>query len=458
MDLAGHADLRLDAPMASTKQRKHKPYVWVFQLGSNAKVGKRRIPAAFGAACCYSYRKEHDRHTKRLGAIDEPGVADDEAELTFAAIDAFVERCELKRELYTDPEIEADKEHTEERGFHAGATFDEATIALVQGGFVLARMADPLAVPAVKLTAADQLAAIERDLDLTTLDLVLQRVASGEALTFHASAAEGLLAHAFAAGEPASVVAGITEAAPSWHPELRDTLLVLTGRLALTTPSARALVTTLPAPTDARVATLLAGWGLVPGGSALATKAKAKPQPKAKPVVPPAATKPAPTPAAVIARIEAAAKRAGLKLPKGATATAIAAAEASLGMALPAEVRAFYLAHDGGPPNALVCGGRELLSLARMVRQWRSWKEAFDAGAFDEDVDPDEGVQGVGWIPQWIPITHDFGGNHDMIDLAPAKGGTMGQIVAVWHDDVARTIEGDGLLSWLEARVWGKAA
>jgi cell wall assembly regulator SMI1 len=159
--------------------------------------------------------------------------------------------------------------------------------------------------------------------------------------------------------------------------------------------------------------------------------------------------------AASIGRIEAAAAKAGITLPRGASEKQIAAAEAKLGASFPPELRAFYLAHDGAPDDAM-CGGRQLLSLKSIVNQWTIWKELFDGEELeDEGVEPDTGVQERWWIPAWIPVTYDFGGNHDVVDLAPAKRGKLGQVVAVWHDDGARTVEGDDFLSWLEDQTWG---
>jgi cell wall assembly regulator SMI1 len=159
---------------------------------------------------------------------------------------------------------------------------------------------------------------------------------------------------------------------------------------------------------------------------------------------------------AKIAKIEALAKKAGVTLSGGATEEAIAKLEKALGVKLPAEVRAFYLAHDGGPPNTGVFSGRALLSLKGILTYWKVWKKAFDDGEMDEDTEPDEGIQQEWWVPQWIPVTSDFGGNHDMIDLAPDEGGKVGQIIAVWHDDTSRTIEGDSFLDWLAEQTWGE--
>lgn len=48
---------------------------------------------------------------------------------------------------------------------------------------------------------------------------------------------------------------------------------------------------------------------------------------------------------------------------------------------------------------------------------------------------------------------NDAGGNHDLIDLAPARGGKVGQIISAHRDDGARTLEGADFLGWLQARL-----
>jgi len=152
---------------------------------------------------------------------------------------------------------------------------------------------------------------------------------------------------------------------------------------------------------------------------------------------------------ALIQKVEAKAEAVGVKLPRGAKKTDIAKAEKAMGVRLPDEVCAFYLCHDGGGDTYFV-ENRELLSLRRMVGEWKIWKELFDKGEFDEEnAHGTKGVQTVWWIPEWIPVTYDGAGNHDIIDIAPGKGGTHGQIVSFYHDDESRRIEAKSFLVWL---------
>ncbi|AKV02730.1 glucan synthase 1-related protein [Labilithrix luteola] len=449
--------------MGKTTLREPKPYVWIFRLGKSARVGKKRVPSAFADLCCYLYRDEHEEHKEELSSIEEPEVSERDTEVTFAAINEFADRCDLRRELYADAEIEEEGEHAQNFGFHAGASYEEAKAALEEGGFTVAEMFDALTVPPVKRSAAealgDSLAALERHLDLTSLDLVLERIAASGVLTWHALSAHGVVSDALASKASSEFSAHVHDAVPGWHPELRDTLILIAGRLANNegTVALRRFFEGLPAPKDGRVKEQLDAWSLeAPKGAKLAPKSKATPAKKATKASSSATSKKAPAGIdSKIAAIRAAAEKAGVTLPRGAPKSVIAEVEAVLGVALPDEVRAFYLAHDGGPPNEPACGGRELISLAGMVSQWKHWKRAFDDGAFeDDDVEADEGVQEAWWIPGWIPITYDFGGNHDMLDLAPAQGGRRGQIVSVWHDDPSRTVNHDDFLSWLADQEW----
>lgn len=160
--------------------------------------------------------------------------------------------------------------------------------------------------------------------------------------------------------------------------------------------------------------------------------------------------------AALLAEIEAKAKKAGVELSKGASEKAIAAAEKALGQTLPDEVKAFYRRHDGSEDDMALAVG-ELLSLERMVKEWTVWKKLLDKGTFDDNDhgEPGRGVRKHWWIPEWIPVTYDGAGNHTVIDLAPGKGGVHGQMVEFWHDDASRKVVGKSFLRWLADTTWG---
>ncbi|MEA5478111.1 SMI1/KNR4 family protein [Pseudanabaena galeata UHCC 0370] len=84
------------------------------------------------------------------------------------------------------------------------------------------------------------------------------------------------------------------------------------------------------------------------------------------------------------------------------------------------------------------------------------WKGLLDSGTFqnedgqDQGCEPDLGVFNVWWSSKWIPLTYDGCGNHDCLDLAPAEGGNIGQIISMWHDDPERKILAPSFRDWLQ--------
>ncbi len=50
------------------------------------------------------------------------------------------------------------------------------------------------------------------------------------------------------------------------------------------------------------------------------------------------------------------------------------------------------------------------------------------------------------------------GGNHDCLDLNPADGGTVGQIITMWHDDDARKLVAPSFRDWLKQYAEGLAS
>jgi cell wall assembly regulator SMI1 len=75
-----------------------------------------------------------------------------------------------------------------------------------------------------------------------------------------------------------------------------------------------------------------------------------------------------------------------------------------------------------------------------------------DGGEFEdfEDVEPVGPVKGeFWWNPLWIPIATNGGGDDICIDLDPAEGGKVGQIITFWHDWELREVILDSLEEWL---------
>jgi cell wall assembly regulator SMI1 len=74
-----------------------------------------------------------------------------------------------------------------------------------------------------------------------------------------------------------------------------------------------------------------------------------------------------------------------------------------------------------------------------------------DDGTFaDLQSEPEGPIRTEWWHPKWIPLTADGGGNHRCLDLAPRRGGRMGQIISWWHDDAGRIVMARSFTRWLD--------
>ncbi|MEQ1500643.1 MAG: SMI1/KNR4 family protein [Myxococcota bacterium] len=134
----------------------------------------------------------------------------------------------------------------------------------------------------------------------------------------------------------------------------------------------------------------------------------------------------------LLSAIDAKAEASDVTLSAGASEDAVQFAEQALGVTFPAEVRAFFLRHDGGPDGAIVVGGTSLLSLAKIVDRWGTWTEKLS-----------------------VPIGADAAGAHHVVDLSPGEGGRRGQIRRIAADG-GSTVVAPSLLAWLGGATWGK--
>jgi cell wall assembly regulator SMI1 len=144
-------------------------------------------------------------------------------------------------------------------------------------------------------------------------------------------------------------------------------------------------------------------------------------------------------------------------LQPGATVEELQQAEDELQVVLPRPVREFYRIHNGqatdryGFTTTKFLYGWQVPNLKRVVHQWKGWKEVLERGAFQGvSTVPDKGVRNDWWNVKWIPITQNSSGDHLCLDLAPARGGVVGQVISVGHDAPERTIVGTSFQEWVE--------
>ena len=135
-----------------------------------------------------------------------------------------------------------------------------------------------------------------------------------------------------------------------------------------------------------------------------------------------------------------------------ATDATISLIEEKIGIKLPMDFIHCLKVHDGqkGKQEGLF-SGLEFLSSTRILAEWMVWQRLFENGDFDGfQVQSGAGIQPVWWNPRWIPFTYNGMGDHLCLDLDPASGGQVGQVIAIWHDDGARKKKADNFAQWFE--------
>ncbi|HSU15007.1 SMI1/KNR4 family protein [Longimicrobium sp.] len=127
-------------------------------------------------------------------------------------------------------------------------------------------------------------------------------------------------------------------------------------------------------------------------------------------------------------------------LNAGASPGRIRELETDLRVELPDSVRQFLAVHDGQGPGPGLVFGLEFLSIDGIRQNWSVLDEAEieemnSTLAGDMSSWPEGFVKPLYWNRRWIPLTHDFGGNHIGIDLDPDVRGTVGQVIVFGRDE-----------------------
>jgi len=151
--------------------------------------------------------------------------------------------------------------------------------------------------------------------------------------------------------------------------------------------------------------------------------------------------------------LEANASDVAKRLPGPAEEHDIEAVEEKIGLAFPEDLKASYLVQNGveygedelnivvGPYDEYNDMAFCLLPIEQIADEWQVWKDLNDVGEFEgETGEPDNEIVDDWWSNGWIPIAGDGGGDFICIDMNPANGGTVGQVIYAPHDAPERSL------------------
>lgn len=135
----------------------------------------------------------------------------------------------------------------------------------------------------------------------------------------------------------------------------------------------------------------------------------------------------------------------------GATEEEIRSAEKFMDIEFPVDVKTSYQIHNGQLGNSSPFMGEwQLYSLTDMMSTWKMLKNLFDSGKFDVEGTPIGPVRAEWWNPKWIPVADNRTGDLHCLDLDPAPGGELGQIITFWHMDEQRERLANNFQEWLQ--------
>ncbi len=141
-------------------------------------------------------------------------------------------------------------------------------------------------------------------------------------------------------------------------------------------------------------------------------------------------------------------------LAEGATIDQIRKLESQLGTTLPKQFVESYSIHNGQKEECDFIpdkfGTFFLRQIKDIFQDWKFWNQLNDSGEFEDRLaTPDKGVATDWWNRGWIPFASNGGGDHFCIDLAPTKGGKVGQVIKMQHDDSNRKLLAWSFAAWL---------
>lgn len=162
-------------------------------------------------------------------------------------------------------------------------------------------------------------------------------------------------------------------------------------------------------------------------------------------------------------------------LNPGASIQEIEAIQTILGMKLPDDYVASCLIHNGQnqeSPGLVPSGmqgsiGGTLMALgvrddslfSTVFGEWAMMKQIYDTDPnihLSEGGRLDQTVKDRWWVPGWIPIASNGGGDYSCLDLDPGEGGRWGQVIAFVHDDYDyRVVEAPSFRAWFDQLVEG---
>lgn len=137
-------------------------------------------------------------------------------------------------------------------------------------------------------------------------------------------------------------------------------------------------------------------------------------------------------------------------LCRGASDKQLAATENELKVLLPDDFKKFYRIYNGQDPYSdILFGTFTLSSLGDLLESFRVMRD-MEQDVSDIRSEPEPGIQSFWCSSLWIPFASTADGHALCMDFAPAKNGTMGQIITFWYNSPDRQRIAPSFRSFIE--------
>ncbi|MBW4679589.1 MAG: SMI1/KNR4 family protein [Microcoleus vaginatus WJT46-NPBG5] len=129
-------------------------------------------------------------------------------------------------------------------------------------------------------------------------------------------------------------------------------------------------------------------------------------------------------------------------LKPGATDEEMYQAETFFGVKFPEDFKLSYRVHNGQKEESYcLFPYLDFLSLQSAIEISEKWQNCSDNKFRCNPEDISEGIWNGWWNPNWIPVSMESNGACECVDLAPAAGGNVGQVIIVeWQEPTRRLI------------------
>lgn len=135
----------------------------------------------------------------------------------------------------------------------------------------------------------------------------------------------------------------------------------------------------------------------------------------------------------------------------GANDEEIDRAEVFFGVEFPEDFKLSYRVHNGQDKESYsLFPNLEFLSLQSAIEISEKWQDCSDDNFRCDRDDIFEGIWNGWWNPNWIPFTNESNGACECVDLAPAAGGNVGQVIIVEWQEPTRGLIAPNFRVYLE--------